>query len=321
MSSSAIPVRLNLVLLLLALRLWLVELVAVPLAVAWFHPAYGLLLVAAVLLIPLRWQLLHEAVHGLLLPSVRYNRLAGRLLGISLGIPFDVWRQAHHLHHRYSRSTVCRVEVYEPGEEAGWQRQLYLWLRLCGVAYLMALAGSLLLLFCPVLGRWRWLAGRAPLLPLLQRRLWRSPQRQSARLDVLLAWLLPGLSLLIYGSHDWMLWLALLARSLLISLTDHVCFAGQPLGDARRAANLALPRWLGLCLLNSHLRGVHHLWPRLCWQALPQRFDSARLEWDGRFGQAICLRQWRATPATGLPVIPRRKAGTGIMPADSITPS
>ncbi|WP_153010866.1 hypothetical protein, partial [Aquitalea magnusonii] len=69
MSSSAIPVRLNLVLLLLALRLWLVELVAVPLAVAWFHPAYGLLLVAAVLLIPLRWQLLHNLV--LLLLALR----------------------------------------------------------------------------------------------------------------------------------------------------------------------------------------------------------------------------------------------------------
>jgi hypothetical protein len=112
-----IPLRMNLLLLLLAMRLWLVELVAVPLAMAWLHPAYGLLLLAALLLIPLRWQLLHEAAHGRLLPTRRYNRLAGRLLAISLGLPFDVWRQAHQLHHRYSRTAQCRVEVYEPGVE------------------------------------------------------------------------------------------------------------------------------------------------------------------------------------------------------------
>ena len=321
MSSSAIPLRLNLLLLTLALRLWLVELVAVPLAVAWLHPAYGLLLLAALAGMPLRWQLLHEAAHGLLLPSRRFNRLAGRALGISLGLPFDVWQQAHHLHHRYSRTALCRVEVYEPGEEARWQRQTYLILRLCGLAYLMALVASLLLLFWPRARHWCWLRQRAPLWPALQRRLQGSGQLFPARLDAVLAWLLPGASLLIYGEQDWMLWLALLGRGLLISLADHVCYAGQPLGSARAAANLTLPRWLGLCLLNSHLRGVHQRWPQLSWRALPQRFAVSGQDWDGCFVRTLCRTQWRAMPATSLPVIPLRKAGTGIMPAESITPN
>ncbi|WP_287880776.1 fatty acid desaturase [Aquitalea sp.] len=311
-----IPLRTNLLLLLLAMRLWLVELVAVPLAMAWLHPAYGLLLLAALLLIPLRWQLLHEAAHGRLLPSRRYNRLAGRLLAISLGLPFAVWCQAHQLHHRYSRTELCRVEVYEPGVEHVCRRQLLLCLRLCGGAYLLAWTGSLLLLCYPSAARWGWLARRVPLWPRLCRRMQASGQLQLARMDALLACLLPGLSLLVYGQHHWMLWLALGLRAMLISLTDHVCFAGQPLGCARQAANLVLPRWLGLCVLNSHLRGVHQRWPQLGWQALPQHFSAAGLCWDGGFVRQMCAGQWRVLPTTSLPVIPLRKAGMGIMPAD-----
>lgn len=310
-----IPLRINLLLLLLALRLWLVELVAVPLAMAWLHPAYGLLLLAALLLIPLRWQLLHEAAHGRLLASPRSNRLAGRLLAISLGLSFDIWRQAHQLHHRYSRTARCRVEVYEPGQ-GYWRRQLLLCLRLCGGAYLLAWGGSLLLLCCPSAAHWRWLARQVPLWPRLCHRMQASGRRQQAGMDVLLACVLPGLSLLVYGQHHWMLWLALWLRAVLISLTDHVCFAGQPLGCARRAANLALPRWLGLCLLNSHLRGVHQCWPQLGWQMLPQHFAAAGLSWDGHFGRQLCIGQWRALSATSLPVIPLHRAGMGIMPAD-----
>lgn len=316
MSLPRLPLRTNMLLLLLALRLWLVELVAVPLAMAWLHPAYGLLLLAALLLIPLRWQLLHEAAHGRLLPSRRYNRLAGRLLAISLGLPFDVWRQAHLLHHRYSRTTLCRVEVYEPGAEPARQRQLLLCLRLCGGAYVLAWAGSLLLLSYPAAAHWSWLQQRVPLWPRLCRRVQASGRQGTARMDGVLACLLPLLSLLVYGQHHWMLCLAWWLRAVLISLTDHVCFAGQPLGCARQAANLALPRWLGLCLLNSHLRGVHQRWPQLGWQALPQHFAAAGLCWDGGFIRQMCVGQWRALPATSLPVIPLRRAGMGIMPAD-----
>ena len=301
---SLTPARQNLLLCLLALRLYLVELVAVPVALLYLHPACGLMLLLTLLLIPLRWQLLHEAAHGHLLPSTTHNRLAGRLMGIALGLPFDVWRQAHQLHHRYSRSRWHQVEVYDPACERYWARQLLLVLRVSGGAYLLAWCGCLLLLFVPAAARWPYLCRHFVLWPRLQARMQRSGCIAAARTDAVLAVLLPVLSLLVYGHHHWMLWLALLLRAVLISLTDHVCFAAQALGCPRQAANLSLPRRLGYGLLNSHLRGVHQRWPHLPWQALPQQFVSAGLDWDGDYLERLSGVQWQLQARDHLPVIP-----------------
>jgi fatty acid desaturase len=301
---SLTPARQNLLLCLLALRLSLVELVAVPVALLYLHPACGLTLLLTLLLIPLRWQLLHEAAHGHLLPSPSHNRLAGRLMGIALGLPFDVWRQAHQLHHRYSRSRWHQVEVYDPACERYWMRQLLLILRISGGAYLLAWCASLLLLFVPAAARWPYLCRHFALWPRLCVRMQRCGRLAAARTDAVLALLLPLLSLLVYGQHHWMLWLALLLRAVLISLTDHVCFAAQALGCPRQAANLFLPRWLGLCLLNSHLRGVHQRWPHLPWQDLPPQFSRVGLDWNGDYLARISGVQWQLQARNHLPVIP-----------------
>jgi hypothetical protein len=300
----------NLLLLLLAMRLWLVELVAVPLAMAWLHPAYGLLLLAALLLIPLRWQLLHEAAHGRLLPTRRYNRLAGRLLAISLGLPLMSGAR------RISCITVTAVL-----RSAGWRcmsqawsrgrRQLLLCLRLCGGAYLLAWAAACCCVTrLPPAGT-GWPAGSVVatfVSPHAGQR-----QLQLARLDAVLACLLPGLSLLVYGQHDWMLWLALLAAR-------HADFTDRPCLLCRTAA--------GLCAAGGQSGGAALAWPvpaqqpsARCapalapagWQTLPQQFAAAGLSWDGVLSGS-CGRTMAA-----LPVIPLRKAGMGIMPAEFIT--
>jgi hypothetical protein len=303
-----IPLRMNLLLLLLAMRLWLVELVAVPLAMAWLHPAYGLLLLAALLLIPLRWQLLHEAAHGRLLPTRRYNRLAGRLLAISLGLPLMSGAR------RISCITVTAVL-----RSAGWRCMSQAWSLLAAASCCCAcacVAGPICwpgraacccVTRLPPAGT-GWPAGSVVatfVSPHAGQR-----QLQLARLDAVLACLLPGLSLLVYGQHDWMLWLALLAARG-ADFTDRPCLLCRTAaGLCAAGGQSGLPRWLGLCLLNSHLRGVHQRWPQLAGRRCHSSLRQQAYPGMGFCPAAVCRTM------AALPVIPLRKAGMGIMPAD-----
>ncbi|WP_293761088.1 fatty acid desaturase [uncultured Aquitalea sp.] len=314
MTLSRQSARLNLLLTALSLRLAFAELVAVPLAVGWFDPRCALPLIAIALFAPLRWQLLHEAAHGLLLPQRGRNDLSGRVMGVCFLVPFDLWRLAHRWHHVAGRSRCGKVDVYEPGPWQRWRCRLALWLRLLGGAYAMAVLAGLACLLPAC-----WLRRRG--LPKGLRLALRHGRRaRRLRWDAGAGAALYGLAAWLYGDAFWMLALAVAARALLVSLGDQPCFAGQGLGDPSLAANLSLPRCLGPALLNAHLRGMHHRRPDLGWQSLPEAFARGASCWDGRYWQAVWRRQWRAHPAPSLPVIPLRKAGpTGIMPADFIT--
>ncbi len=83
----------------------------------FFHgiPAAALVLATlAALASPTHWALIHEAIHGLLLPGRVANERLARVLAILFGAPFRAVRFAHLRHHRYNRSVAGREEVYDP---------------------------------------------------------------------------------------------------------------------------------------------------------------------------------------------------------------
>src|SRR5262245_18546400 len=84
-----------------------------------FHPA-GVVLIAFVVITartaPLHYGLMHETMHGNLFADERWNRIAGRLLGITLGLPFETMRFGHLAHHSNNRHKFDRPEYLAPGQ-------------------------------------------------------------------------------------------------------------------------------------------------------------------------------------------------------------
>ena len=65
---------------------------------------------------PLHYGLMHESIHGNLLPGEKWNRFAGRALGIALGLPWETMRFGHLAHHGFNRHDFDRPEALAPGQ-------------------------------------------------------------------------------------------------------------------------------------------------------------------------------------------------------------
>ncbi|MFI5952370.1 fatty acid desaturase [Cryptosporangium sp. NPDC051539] len=105
-------------------------------------PTWGYALVPLTLLTTPLWSLLHEAIHGGLLPGRRANDAWGRVLAIGYGAPFALLKAGHLVHHRYSRTPRERTEIYTAGSWASHAPGYYL--RLFGGLYLAEVASVLL---------------------------------------------------------------------------------------------------------------------------------------------------------------------------------
>src|SRR5262249_21313306 len=113
----------------------------------WLFPLFVLAqgLWSALTLLPIGlasnawWSVLHESLHGRLLPTKRHNDALGRILAAGFGGSFLLLRTSHLLHHRHNRSEVDRLEVYDP-ERTGRPGAWLVWLvSLLGGLYVLEL--------------------------------------------------------------------------------------------------------------------------------------------------------------------------------------
>jgi len=274
-----IPATVNLRLIGLIAALGLLQMAVVPLVLLPISPHFGWLLLLGVLATPTHWSLIHEAIHGNLLPERTANGIAGRALAVAFGSPFQLLRFGHLMHHRFNRTPIQRSDVSagagRPGlRESAW----HYFLITIGLYVFEAAAALFALLPSRILEA---LVARAfgdampdgrSMAPMARKQLLEAPGRSRLRLDGLVICILFGLGFWFYGAWWWMLALALAARGVLVSLLDNAYHYGNALEDLHAGYNLRLPEALQRAFLNFNLHEVHHRHPQAPWSELPRLF-------------------------------------------------
>jgi fatty acid desaturase len=271
-------------------------LVAVPrmgFAAPWMLYAFAC---AAALLTPMHWALIHEGIHGVLLPGRVANEALARMLAILFGVPFRAVRFAHLRHHRYNRTPWGREEVYDPATQSRPLAYAMHYLRITFGLYVGELALSLvcwlprsilrprLLALCPDLRD-----GTQGMAAIIDRDVLGASSLAQIRFDAACVIALYASAFAAYAERWPVLAAMLLIRAFISSQLDHAPHHDTPLDRRNHALNLSAPHWLHCLLLNFNLHRTHHQRPSLPWSALPQftKFEAG----DITFVSAV-LRQW-----------------------------
>ena len=241
--------------------------------------AFGLLPI--MLLQPLHWGLIHEAIHSHLFPKRHANELGARLLSVVHGLPFDGTRVCHLVHHRFSRHGYDRPDIY-----TGRAPHALIWLgyrlRLIGGVYLGLLAASLIA-FLPVPIAAHLMTSRVPIaedgdteVRRVFEALARNPsKRRRTRREFAIALALYSASAWLYGAWWPMLLASMSLRGIWHSIADNIPHHAVALNEPERARNHSLPRVLQFLVLNHHLHLTHHRFPRVPWGALGALSEAA----------------------------------------------
>jgi len=294
-STARIPTRTNL---LLAGTFILAHAVILILLPAAGIGAFGLAVAAGVLALcsPAHWALVHEAIHGMLLPVRAANDRLARVLAITFGAPFRAVRFAHLRHHRYNRTPWGREEVYDPATRSTVTAYAQHYFRISFGLYI----GELALNFLCWMPR-EWLrprlhafvpdpndgaSGMASVADrdVLGAGLWQ------IRVDAICVIALYGAAFVLYGAH-WPVLVAFLSvRGFISSQMDHAPHHDTPIDQRDYALNMSAPRWLNAFLLNFNLHRAHHQQPNAPWPVLAElaKFEAG----DISFVRAVA-RQWR----------------------------
>jgi fatty acid desaturase len=234
---------------------------------AWF-------LLPIMLIQPLHWGLIHEAIHSNLFPKRRTNEFFARLLSVMHGLPFDATRVCHLVHHRFSRHSYDRPDVY-----AGRGPYVLAWLRyrgrLFGGAYLGVLV-SPFIAFVPLSIGVRLMKNAVPIDENGDRAVRRMfvaltqniPKRRRTRREFAMTLLLYGASTWIYGTWWPLLLASMCVRGVWHSIADNTPHHGVSLNEPERARNYSLPWVLQLLVMNHHLHLTHHRYPTVPWTSL-----------------------------------------------------
>jgi fatty acid desaturase len=119
-----------------------------------------------------------------------------------------------------------------------------------------------------------------------------------------------------YGRHAWLLWGAVGARAVIVSLADNAYHYRTRLERPLDAMNLRLPRTLEAFLLAFNLHQVHHRHPGLHWYQLRAAFDADGDDWHLDWFTAVARQARGPVPATAEPVRPSVGAGLAGEPRD-----
>ena len=294
---ARIPTRINLALAGVVLVLHAGALIVVPamgFAATWMLYAFA---ATAAMLTPMHWALIHDGIHGLLLPDRVANERLARMLAILFGVSFRAVRFAHFRHHRYNRTPWGREEVYDPATRSRPLAYVLHYLRITFGLYV----GELTLSFVCWLPRsvlHRRLHALCPdprdgapgMAAVIDRDVLGASSLVQIRFDAACSIALYGSAFAIYADR-WPVLVAMLAvRAFISSQLDHAPHHDTPLDRRDHALNLSAPRWLRWSLLNFNLHRTHHQRPNLPWRALPEftTFETG----DVSFVRGV-LRQWR----------------------------
>ncbi len=262
----------------------LFQLFGMPFVVRSFGVRAGWLILPIMLLQPLHWGLIHEAIHAHLFPQRRLNEFCARLLSVTLGSPFDATRVGHLVHHRFSRHSYDRPDVHE-GRGAYALAWLRYRARLFGGVYLGLLASSLIA-FVPVSLGVRVMEnaipideeGDAKVRRIFVSLVLNASKRRRTRREFAMTLALYGASAWLYGTWWPMLVATMYARGLWHSFADNIAHHGVALDEPERARNYSLPQIFRPLVMNQHLHLTHHLYPSAPWTSLVAMSESE----DGR---------------------------------------
>jgi fatty acid desaturase len=265
----------------------------------FFYPSWfsaGALVLTAALTEPLHYGLMHESMHGNLLPGENWNRRAGRALGITLGLPWETMRFGHLAHHGFNRHDYDRPEAYAAGQSRAAAAIVYFFKLVIGNSLLYAIIPFLLLL--PV-GATKWMVESvdqnpetAPLRAAALRTFSNPERRHAVQFDLAAIVALDVLAVWLWGAW-WPVFVATIAaRWFMLSLLDNAPHYGMPLDSGLNARNTRIPRWASWLVLNQNFHDIHHHNPQLYWRDLPGEFAQSAKSYDGSWFGAL-LRQFR----------------------------
>ncbi|WP_334187670.1 fatty acid desaturase family protein [Noviherbaspirillum sp.] len=234
------------------------------------------------------WALIHEGIHGFLLPERRSNNLLLSVLSIFFGSSSIFLRAAHLFHHRYSRSDSERVEIYTAQENRVGVSVAYYFSLLSGLYF-----SELILPFIAFLPAKHLVKIRDRLFTTHSMAshvigyLARQPRKlRIMRVELLGVLFVFSTALSLFGSNYSFFLAFLFVRAFLISFLDYVYHYGTPIGSNLHGKNLALPEVVSKFLLHFNLHGIHHQNPGLSWVELPRTFKEKKLSYDDGYVRA-----------------------------------
>jgi fatty acid desaturase len=248
--------------------------------------------------------IVHEAVHGVLLPSRTANELAGSMLAATFPQSFCLQRAFHLSHHRNNRTDSEFFDGIGP-DDLAWVKRWQWYGILLGEYWLRVPVAGLLWLVCP------WL---------LRRPFLRDPSQQVVRswggygvleaLDRVPAVrsrceILWAIAVQMAAWHwlglNWTAWVCCYgAFAINWGSLQYAAHAFSERHVRNGAYDLLAPWPLRWALLNYHLHRAHHVQPNMPWTALPSLVDVTRLR-PSFLGQYLAMwggprKAWGASP-------------------------
>jgi fatty acid desaturase len=272
---APIDYRANLALLGLVVAAVAMQLIAWPFLLRHWGASALWVALPLVVLAPTHWGLIHESIHGHLLPQRRLNEWLGRALAIAFVLPFDAVRFGHLMHHRFTRESFDRPDVHDGVTHHRLARIGY-YTHLLGGLYLAELALPLLT-FLPATWVCRLVAHRlrsdGPTGRDIQRLFvgfaGNEERRSRMRRDWIVSAALHAGAFYLYGAWWPALAITMFLRGLWLSIADNLPHYDVMLDEQERARNFRAPAIWRPLLMNHHLHRLHHQHPTLPWTALP----------------------------------------------------
>jgi fatty acid desaturase len=236
---------------------------------------------------------LHEAEHGILLPSRMWNNTLGALLGIFFPAPFHLLRQSHLGHHYRNRSDDEAFDLYFDDDNPIW-KWLQLYGILTGLFWLTIAVSNILLIVLPSRVMRRFLAFDRP-----SAVCWDSFNPRYWRLIRCEA----GAAVAFHALIVWALQIPLLSYAVIYcafglswSAMQYVHHFGTERDVIDGSRNLWLFRPIDMIWLHHNWHHLHHQQPTVPWFYLPRL--SREQNATRQFLPWHYLRMWRGPRLT-----------------------